>query len=45
MTDFELEDDLQFCPECETPNQFGEMCHRCTVDLQEQAFSDDGVEL
>lgn len=34
----EVSDEVLYCPECEKPNQFGEMCGRCTVDLQEQAM-------
>lgn len=25
----EIDDAVRFCPECETPNQFGELCARC----------------
>lgn len=25
----EIDDTVRFCPECETPNQFGELCERC----------------
>ena len=25
----EVDDSVKFCPECETPNQFGELCSRC----------------
>jgi hypothetical protein len=30
----DYDDTVKCCPNCETPNQFGELCHRC---LQEEA--------
>lgn len=29
------DDTVHCCPECETPNQFGELCHRCQRDQDE----------
>lgn len=28
------DDRVLACPECETPNQFGELCQRCQRDLE-----------
>jgi hypothetical protein len=30
----EIDDSAKFCPECETPNQFGELCNRCREAIQ-----------
>lgn len=27
-----FDDSVKFCPNCETPNQFGETCMRCIAD-------------
>jgi len=29
-------DETKTCPDCGTPNQFGELCHKCTLDRQAQ---------
>ena len=26
-------DTVKYCPECETPNQFGELCSSCSQDI------------
>lgn len=31
------DDRVLACPECETPNQFGEICLRCERELREEA--------
>lgn len=28
----DVDDSVKYCPECETPNQFGEICARCERD-------------
>lgn len=35
MDEFEENDNC--CPECETPNCFGEMCNRCSRQLEDEA--------
>lgn len=30
----DIDDSVRFCPECETPNQFGEVCDRCRREIQ-----------
>lgn len=38
MVDYEeepdVDDSVRFCPECETPNQFGELCGRCQREIE-----------
>ena len=29
----EVDDSVKYCPECETPNQFGDLCDACRRDL------------
>lgn len=29
-----IDDSVKFCPDCETPNQFGELCSRCIRDRE-----------
>jgi hypothetical protein len=31
-----IDDSVLFCPDCETPNQFGELCPRCERDRSER---------
>lgn len=37
MDEFEENDNC--CPECEMPNCFGEMCKRCSRELEDEAIS------
>src|SRR4051812_16201317 len=37
-----IDDSVKFCPECETPNQFGEICGRCEAELEIER-RDDGA--
>lgn len=37
------DDTVHCCPECETPNQFGELCHRCRSEENAAAEWRDGV--
>lgn len=30
----DVDDSVCFCPECETPNQFGELCGRCQREIE-----------
>jgi hypothetical protein len=30
----DVDDSVNFCPECETPNQFGELCTRCRREIE-----------
>jgi hypothetical protein len=32
-TEPEIDDTVKACPDCETPNQFGELCNRCIDEL------------
>ena len=32
----EIDDTVHCCPDCETPNQFGELCGRCESDREFQ---------
>ena len=34
------DDSVRFCPECETPNQFGEVCDRCRREIQTEGRDD-----
>lgn len=34
------DDTVKCCPDCETPNQFGELCGRCLQDRQAEAQYD-----
>ncbi len=34
------DDSVRFCPECETPNQFGEICDRCRREIQAEGRDD-----
>lgn len=36
----DVDDSVRFCPECETPNQFGEVCNRCRREIQEEGRTD-----
>ena len=29
----DIDDSVKYCPECETPNQFGDLCDACRRDL------------
>lgn len=31
-----FDDTVRCCPECETPNQFGELCNRCREDIERE---------
>lgn len=33
----EINDEVKFCPECEKPNQFGELCERCRNEIEREA--------
>jgi hypothetical protein len=33
----DVDDSVRFCPECETPNQFGELCDRCQREIEMEA--------
>lgn len=32
----DIDDSVKACPECETPNQFGEVCARCRREIQDE---------
>jgi hypothetical protein len=32
-----FDDTVYFCPECETPNQFGELCPRCQAEIERES--------
>ena len=32
----DIDDSVKFCPDCETPNQFGEICTRCQHDMENE---------
>lgn len=32
----EIHDEVLCCPDCETPNQFGELCSRCIADREQE---------
>ena len=32
----DIDDSVKACPECETPNQFGEVCARCRREIDEE---------
>ncbi len=36
----DVDDSVHFCPECETPNQFGELCNRCQREIDIESNSD-----
>lgn len=40
-----IDDSVKYCPDCETPNQFGELCFRCQQDRRAelQPGYDDGL--
>lgn len=33
-----VDDTIYFCPECESPNQFGELCGRCQRELEIETY-------
>lgn len=33
--------EVKACPECETPNQFGELCSKCEVEINRINQCDD----
>jgi DNA-directed RNA polymerase subunit RPC12/RpoP len=33
------DDTVHACPDCERPNQFGELCHPCASERGEQAYA------
>lgn len=33
----DVDDSVRFCLECETPNQFGELCGRCQREIEMEA--------
>jgi len=33
----DIDDLVRFCPDCETPNQFGELCNRCQREIEMEA--------
>lgn len=33
------DDTVHCCPDCERPNQFGELCHSCASERGEQAYA------
>lgn len=35
----EIDDSIKSCPDCETPNQFGERCQSCVEDEQRRLLS------
>lgn len=37
----DVDDSVRFCPECETPNQFGELCGRCQREIEMEANQDE----
>ena len=37
----DVDDSVRFCPECETPNQFGEICGRCQREIEMEANQDE----
>jgi len=39
------EDEVKKCPECEKPNQFGELCQKCLRDEQERAYEQSDLDL
>lgn len=36
----DMDDSVRFCPQCETPNQFGEVCDRCRREIQDEGRTD-----
>lgn len=34
----DIDDSVHFCPECETPNQFGELCGRCRREIDAEGI-------
>jgi hypothetical protein len=36
----DIDDSVRFCPECETPNQFGELCGRCQREIEIESNSE-----
>jgi len=34
------DDSVKFCPDCERPNQFGELCQSCQSDRDAQEYAD-----
>ncbi len=33
----DIDDSVRFCPECETPNQFGELCEHCQREIESES--------
>jgi len=42
--DFEVDDCPKCCPSCETPNQFGEVCHSCQEAEHEDDYYEDQLQ-
>jgi len=41
--DPDVDDSVKYCPDCERPNQFGELCQSCLDAERDASYLDEGA--